>query len=87
MRLTTESDRDQQLYGALPEVDQGEAANCKCQTPGKLFLCSRFSVVFLGSGKNFPCNMGYSVSRTFPSYTMSLSKFFILVYLTFQSKL
>lgn len=56
----------------------GEAANCKCQTPGKLFLCSQFFVVSLGSGKNFPYNMGYAVSRTFPFWTISLSKFLIL---------
>lgn len=75
MRLTMGFDRDQQLFAALPEVYQGETANCKCQTPGKLFLCSWFS---LGSGKNFPYKMGYSFSRTFSFCTTSLSKFFIL---------
>lgn len=57
---------------------EGKAANCKCQTPGKSFLCSPFSVVSLGSGKNFTYNMGYSFSRTFPFCTTSLIKVFIL---------
>lgn len=67
---------------------RGSGRSCKLQVSdfGKLFLCSGSSVVSLGSGKSFPYNMRYSVSRTFPSCTTSLSKFFILVYLTFQSK-